>query len=419
MFAGRLSQVDALETALHQTRAGRPKSFMLTGERGIGKTSLLHYFKDVAQGRIKIEGAESVNFLVLELDIEDSTTTLGLIRRVNLALTRELARSEPARSFLATGWDFIRRIEAAGVSLRDKEEAADPEILQDEFAHSLAETANRITHIDASGMFGARYDGVILLLDEADNAPKQLKLGALLKLLDERVRRHGCDDLMIGLAGMPRLRDVLREGHASSLRLFDEYPLGTLSASEINWVIDRALTIANERNSIQTTIDDSGRHALVSLSEGYPHFIQQFGYSAFAADTDTVIDAADVVKGAFGPLGAMEKIGDRYYRDAFYNKIQKDSYRQVLRIMADYENRWVSKADIRARFKGKTSVLDNAIHALRERKIILAKEGVKGIYRLQHRGFALWIRIYTTDPRDIQSQIEKSDDATPGSAPAN
>ncbi|MFI5246951.1 MAG: ATP-binding protein [Nitrospirales bacterium] len=54
MFVGRLPQVDAFEEALLQTRAGRPKGFMLTGERGIGKTFLLQYFKLVAQGHIPI-----------------------------------------------------------------------------------------------------------------------------------------------------------------------------------------------------------------------------------------------------------------------------------------------------------------------------------------------------------------------------
>ena len=171
-------------------------------------------------------------------------------------------------------------------------------------------------------------------------------------------------------------------------------------------VIDRALSEANNENAEKTGIDDAGRAGLINLSEGYPHFIQQFGYSAFSADTDLMIDRDDVAKGAFGPMGAMEKIGDRYYRDDFYNKIQKDSYRQVLRIMADNENRWVAKADIRSKFRGNTSTLDNAIQALRDRKIILVKEGERGMYRLQHRGFAFWIKLYTAQPQEFQTQLE-------------
>lgn len=408
MFVGRLAQVDALEEALLQTRAGRPKGFMLTGERGIGKTSLLRYFKWVAQGHISIGDDDRVNFLVIDMDLDPNSTDIGLIRRVELGLRRELARTEPARSFLSNGWEFLKRLEALGVSLRDGEQPMDPETLHDEFAHSLAMTTSRITQADAQTVFGAKYDGVLLLIDEADNAPKPLRLGAFLKLLVERVQRHGCERLMIGLAGMPGLREVLRDGHPSSLRIFDELQLDILSPEEASMVIDRALGEANTENAEQTSIDDAGRAGLVNLSEGYPHFIQQFGYSAFAADTDFVIDRDDVARGAFGSMGAMEKIGDRYYRDDFYNKIQKDSYRQVLRIMADNENRWVSKADIRKKFRGKPSTLDNAIHALRERNIILVKEGVRGVYRLQHRGFAFWIKLYTSDPREIQSQLQSN-----------
>ena len=405
MFVGRLAQVIALEEALLQTRAGRSKSFMLTGERGIGKTSLLQYFKWVAQGHIDIQG-EKMNFLVVELDLDASSTDVGLIRRVDLGVNRALAKTEPARSFLSTGWDFLKRLEAFGVSIRDVEKPTDPQTLHDEFAHSVAITANRITQADASSIFGAKYDGIILLIDEADNASRALGLGSFLKLLSERVQRHGCECFMIGLAGMPALREVLRESHASSLRIFDELPLETLSREEASSVIDRALTAANKDNLEKTSVDDAGRAALITLSEGYPHFIQQFGYSAVGADTDFVIDREDVSRGAFGPLGAMEKIGDRYYRDDFYNKIQKDSYRQVLRIVSDKENRWVSKQDIHAKFRGKTSTLDNALHALRERKIILAKEGERGMYRLQHRGFAFWIKLYTSNPREIQTQLE-------------
>ena len=147
---------------------------------------------------------------------------------------------------------------------------------------------------------------------------------------------------------------------------------------------------------------------LVLLAEGYPHFIQQFGYSAFASDTDSVIDGEDVRRGAFGKGGALERIGDRYYRDDFYNRIQKDSYRQVLRIMADSLDDWVTKQQIRDRFKGEQNALDNAIYALRDRHIIQSKEGVRGVYRLRHKGFALWIKYYTTDPDEVQHTLNGS-----------
>jgi len=93
--------------------------------------------------------------------------------------------------------------------------------------------------------------------------------------------------------------------------------------------------------------------------------------------------------------GALDIIGDRYYKDLFYKKIKADSYRQVLTIMSHKWNDWVSKEEIKKKFKGKESTLNNGIKALRERNIILSKRGSRGHYRLQWAGFAFWINVHT------------------------
>jgi AAA ATPase domain len=407
MFVGRLTEVERLESQLIQTRAGHPTHFMLTGERGIGKTSLLNYFKWVAEGKVRIgdvDDDERVKLLVIDVDIDQSTTQLGLIRKIELSISRQLAKSEPGRHFLKEAWTFLQRIEAKGIRIgAAPSEVELDEVVFEEFSYTLKDIADRITSPESDGLFGAVYEGIVLLIDEADNASKALHLGTFLKLLHERLERRGCACLMTGLAGLPELRATLRMDHPSAVRMFEEVPLARLSDSEVNSVIDRCLERAEIDNDLRTSIKTEARDMLVSLSEGYPHFIQQFGYSAFNSDEDDVISAEDVRKGAFGKRGALEHIGDRYYRDDFYNKIQEERYRQVLRIMADKLDGWVTKQEIRERFKGTTANLDNAIKALRDRKIILIKEGERGVYRLQHKGFALWIKLNTADPQDISS----------------
>jgi hypothetical protein len=406
MFAGRLAEVERLEGALLQTRAANPKSIMVTGERGIGKTSLLTYLRFVSQGHLDLNGTK-LNFLVVHSDISPSTTQLGLVARVQREVERQLAKTEATRSFLKSAWEVVRRSEAAGIKLGGPAELH-PEVLPDEFASSLAETAARIC--DPQGeIFGARYDGIVLMFDEADNAAPSLDLGAFLKLLVERLQRRDCLNVSIVLAGLPELREVLMKSHASSLRVFEELKLGRLPIDDVKRVIMGGIERANQNNVRQTSIEDVACDSLARLSEGYPHFIQQFAYSAFDGDKDDVISDDDVWNTALSAGGALELIGDRYYRDDYYSKIQTDSYRQVLRVMAENMDNWISKADIRAKFSGKEHTLTNALQALRERRIILSKEGEPGVYRLQQKGFALWIKLYTTDPAQMQRQIKTSD----------
>jgi hypothetical protein len=392
MFVGRVDELARLESALIQTRVGQPAHFMIVGERGIGKTSLLLYLDFVARGKIPI-GTDTVHFLVLGLDVDASTTQLGLIERIRMHLENELGSTEPARAFLKDTWAFLQRVRVMDSGLGSVESNMSAEVIMDEFALSLAKVADRTCCADEN-LFSAKYDGILLVIDEADNCSADLQLGSFLKLLLERLQRRGCNRVLTGLAGLPELRSRLHASHPSSLRIFEQLQLGRLSAEEVGMVIDMCLAGANKDNVEQTEITPEARTSLISLSEGYPHFIQQFGASAFGADRDNIIDFEDVKRSAFGDRGALDLIGDRYYRNDFYNKIQQENYRQVLRIMADDLDEWVPRAKIRSKFKGKNSTLNNAIKALRDRHIILSKEGEKGVYRLQHKGFALWIKLY-------------------------
>ncbi len=302
---------------------------------------------------------------------------------------------------------FLQRFEAAGVKLNADETPQSEETVLEEFSYSLAETCTRICGEQSeSSSFGAKHDGLLILVDEADNGSKLLGLGSFFKLVTERLQRRGCEHVTVGLAGLPNLRDVLFDSHPSSLRMFEENILERLTDQEVGRVIDICMAQTKEHS-----VTDNGRAELISLSEGYPHFIQQFGFSAFAADSDRRIDQEDVLIGAFQTRGALDVIGDRYYRDDFYNRIQKESYRQVLRIMADKLDAWVTKQEIRTRFKGNDSTLDNAIKALGDRHIILSKEGERGIYRLQHKGFALWIKLKAEKRVDLfQESLQSNGD---------
>jgi AAA+ ATPase superfamily predicted ATPase len=398
-FVGRLNESDKLENHLLQTQAGRPVNFLLTGERGIGKTSLLVYLKYIATGAIPLQ-ERNLSFLVVETDIDEVVDQLALVKKVELGLRKELAKTEKARQFLADAWKFLQRLEGGGFSLKPQDRK-DHDLIVEEFGYSLAETVERITSAKPDDTFSKNYDGLLLLIDEADNSSDDLRLGSFLKLLLERLQKNGCNHVMVGLAGLPEVRNVLVNSHPSSLRIFEELPLGRLTDAEVEDVIELCLERANKENADQTSITPSAKRKLVDLSEGFPHFIQQFGYCAFEIDKDGQIDDTDVANAAFGPRGGLELIGDCYYRTDFYNKIQKESYRQVLRIMAEKQDAWITKSEIKRKFSGTEATLDNAIHALRNRHIILSREGHRGVYRLQHRGFAMWIKLYATNIQPV------------------
>src|SRR5262245_14091588 len=118
MFVGRLHEVERLEAHLLQTVNGNPTNFALTGERGIGKSSLLNYIKWVAKGDIPLpENQRTVRFLVVDADVDENTTQLGLVDAIQRGFSHELTDSEPARRVLSKAFEFLQRLEVKGIKL--------------------------------------------------------------------------------------------------------------------------------------------------------------------------------------------------------------------------------------------------------------------------------------------------------------
>ena len=199
---------------------------------------------------------------------------------------------------------------------------------------------------------------------------------------------------MFVVAGLPNILEKLSLSHESSIRIFNQLIIKELSIKDRAYVIDKGIDSGNKINSEPTTITNSAKDYISSLSEGYPHFIQQFSFSAFDHNSDGEITDEDVLDSAFKAGGALDAIGNRYYASYFYDKIKSDEYREVLSIMAEKMNQWVKKREIKEKFSGDEKTLSNALHALTSRKIILRNPSKIGEYRLQQRGFAHWIKLF-------------------------
>jgi len=337
MFAGRYDEMVALEKALFQTRNGNPTHFLIDGERGIGKSSLLFNLEGVSKGEFKpFEDPLMLNFMTVSVCLDAAHTYSDVVRCIGAELRRQVAEREQLREFAKGAWEFLSKWEIGGIRFRDgkHEESKETELVEE------------LTFAIASSLDGLKeqIDGVLILVDEADKPAASANLGSLVKLLTERLRIRGCDRVCIGLAGLTVLREKLRESHESSLRLFNIFALNPLSAEDCMTVLQRGLAEAKGKNGFEVKIDDDAARSLAFITEGYPHFVQQFAYCAFDADTDNNIDKSDLLRGSYAENGALKQPGHKYFEKQYFGQIWSDEYRQVLRVMAEHFDGWVTKA---------------------------------------------------------------------------
>lgn len=79
MFAGRLNEIESLEKGLHQTKNGHPTNYLITGERGIGKSSLMMLLEHTASGNIHSSKYGTFNFVTVNIQISDRTNFITFI----------------------------------------------------------------------------------------------------------------------------------------------------------------------------------------------------------------------------------------------------------------------------------------------------------------------------------------------------
>lgn len=379
MFIGRLEEIKTIEQALFQTQNGNPQHLLLTGERGIGKSSLLSYADLVARGEIENDNTK-FNFLSVSTDLAGISSQVGLIKQVARELRSKLRLHQKLQEKAKRVWEFLSSWEVLGVKYNGRDDELDP----DELLDNLVTISGQLIESD-------EFDGVVFLLDEADSPPPFANLGEFVKIFTERLAKRGQSRLLLILAGQSLLINRLRESHESSLRVFQIVDMHPLEQSERRAVVLKGISIANEMNGQKTEISDEALNMIASLSEGYPHFVQQFSSSAFQEDNDDMIDVGDVSAGAFSENGAISQLGAKYFSKQYFSKILSAEYRKVLDYMANHGDQWVSRKDIATNCGVAATNIDNALMALKSREIVLSDDARRGFYRLPTRSFATWI----------------------------
>jgi biotin operon repressor len=381
---GRVEELDAIEQSLLQTKFDNPQHFIVSGERGIGKTSLLDYVKLLANSAFPVADNQRFNFLTVSVDLGGCSTRLDIVRKLAREFRSEISLRSEVKSKAAGVLSWLSNWEVLGVRYHKPADSDDLDIesIVDDFVDQIS------VFVVATA---SEIDGVLILIDEADRPSVDAGLGELVKFLNERLAKRLCYRVLFGLAGLPPLLGKLRDSHQSSPRLFEVLTLHPLEIDERKRVVEIGIRLANEKNDKQTTITDEASELIASLSEGYPHFVQQFAFSAFQTDDDDEIDSEDVLNGAFAENGALSQLGDKFFSEMYHARISSEDYRRVLDAMAEHADNWVSRKTIIKEVSVSESSVTNALRALKDKQIIIQDESQRGRYRLPTRSFAVWI----------------------------
>jgi len=383
MFAGRIDELKSLEQIIHQTKNGNPTHFLIHGERGIGKSSLLLLLSHWTRGLITSLENIKYNFLTISVEVEQNDLYESMIRKIGRELIREIGKNPDIKSMLGSVWDFVSKWEVLGVKYKGTK-TFQIELL-DELVDRLCAVSKKLANT---------HDGIYIFIDEADKISENVHLGTMIKVLTERLMKNGCTNIGIGIVGISNVIDKLRESHESSVRILLPLELKPLLPDERKMVVRMGLDDAKVKDDIETTITKGALDKISQLSEGYPHFIQQYAYSAFEEDDNNNINIKDLETSLLKENGALDQLGTRHFEMMYSSEINSDDYRKVLNIMAIHNQDYITKKSLIKITGLKEHTVTNAVSALRKKNIIIDHPHNRGVYKLPSLSFAAWIRAF-------------------------
>ncbi len=291
-LAGRQEILDAAEIAIQRVQAGRfAKSFVFIGLRGVGKTVLLNEV-------IRIADRLGCKSLYVEATDRKPLPVLLVpqLRQMLIALDTMAKATEATKRSLRILKSFMNSVKVSfggvdlGISIPPEQGVADSGDLQTDL------TALFVAVGEAAK---SRKTTVVIAIDELQYLTEE-ELSALIMAV-----HRACSQLelpiILAAAGLPQLVGQMGTSRSYAERLFNYPPVGALSPVDARAAIKEPAA----REGVKYT--SKALDEIVRMSEGYPYFLQEWGYHAWDIAKGPDIKEADALAAHTDTIASLDK----------------------------------------------------------------------------------------------------------------
>ncbi len=311
VLVGRDAELEDFRVAFERLGSGQfARSFVLDGLRGVGKTVLLNEADVLARERgwissgvVECNEDDELPLLMARLS-HRALRRLSMTRRVSGAVKRALGvlRAFTFAMDEAGSWRFNIDVEAV-VGVAD---SGDPEA---DIVELLAEVGA------ASAQHGS---GAAFFLDEMQFLGKRSL--ALLATAMHGISQQNAPVLLLG-AGLPQLPLMLKKAKPYTERLFEYRTVQGLPRASAA----TALTVPAQR--LGASFDQAALELILDHSQGYPHFLQQWGETIWKEAESPTITLRDA-------RVAEELVNDELDRRFFRDRYEKATEAEAIYMAA-------------------------------------------------------------------------------------
>jgi AAA ATPase domain len=393
IFSGRTEQLESGVNLLARASGGNVRHGLITGDRGIGKSSLASQLASIASGDESasqlvadlLEGTR-FNFLVAEHVAQKGEGVGDIVAGLLTSLDRARNKRE-----LPVTWSIEIDLKLIKGKLGQAEETRRDAVLA--FVDEVEKAWQAVE---------GRVDGILLVIDEVDRIAEEPGVATFFKVATEVMTSRGLENIMLLPVGVVGVQELLKADHASVGRVFDVIHVPLLSTGEAGSILERALE--------PTPVDIKWEVAkeIARLSGGFPHPVHLLGSECFEVDMDDLIDEMDLTAATHSVV--TEKWKDEF--DADYVAAGYGKNREIVKVMGDYDQMNVPVKYICDRLGVEQPEISSNIGLLMKRGVIVRTD--RGVYQFRDPLFRQYVKtlnIFGGEPVEQRPRKRKRDDS--------
>ena len=365
-FVGRSSEIERLRGMVKASAQGNFRIGFISGERGIGKSSLVSFVRHLSEGESGVMGCH---------------VFLGGVQDLNEVLRRTFDRvlkestdkpwHKQVREFFG---NHVRQVGLFGVTLELDLAERDLSTL----AHDFVPTVIRL--LDG---IGEQKTGLFLILDDINGLASSEAFANWLKSTVDEIATSGRKvPLCVLVVGLEERRQELVAKQPSLARVFELIDI-------VPWSNDEVMEFyRNSFGSVNATVEDTDLRRLVRFTGGLPVLAHEIGDAVWRTARRQRIDSRAVVEGI---STAAEVIGRKLLEPQVFSAIRSDRYRSILRKMSDEPRMDFRRSELVKRLTSEESkVMDNFLQRMKRLGALQTDPEIKGGYRFPNRLHALY-----------------------------
>ena len=365
-FVGRVDEIERLRGMVRASARGRFKIGFVSGERGIGKSSLAYFVRLLSEQESKLAACHV--FLGGVRDMKE------MLRRTFERLLKESVDKpwhEKIKSFFG---DRVRKVGLFGITLELKLNDSDLSSIADDFVSAIVGLCDKLT--DRSS--------ILLILDDINGlATSDVFANWLKSMVDEISTSQKHVPLCILVVGLEERRQELVARQPSLARVFELTDITPWSNEEVIEFYRRSFKAGNAE------IADDDLAILVRYTGGMPVLAHEIGEAVWRSAQSPKIDQGAITAGI---VSAAEVIGRKLLEPQVFSAIRSERYRSILRKMADEpQTMRFRRSELAARLSdAEQKVLDNFLRRMKGLGALDVDPEVRGGYQFPNHLHALY-----------------------------